>query len=144
MRSNWDVRLGQGVGPLKFGATLDAVTALLGKPSYELENNDGLVYRNLGILCNFEPKTRRLSSVELKPSHGFTLAGEQLPVELPMLIEVLSIHGVRLQREEGDSTLYLDDKWHVMVFMEDGVVDSIVFGVLYGDAGDNIQWPDGQ
>ncbi|MEL6340853.1 MAG: hypothetical protein AAFQ65_13155 [Myxococcota bacterium] len=118
------------------------MTALLGEPSYELENNDGLVYRNLGILCNFEPETRRLSSVELKPSYGFTLAGEQLPVELPALIEVLGVHGVRLKSEEGDSTLYLDDKWHVMVFMEDGVVDSIVFGVLYDDAGDNIQWPD--
>ncbi|MEL6195558.1 MAG: hypothetical protein AAFZ38_01325 [Myxococcota bacterium] len=119
----------------------ETVRSLLGDPSYEIEDTGGLVYRELGVLCGFDAQSRRLSGVEVDPSGDFRLDGSNLPTELSALMRALRPFGVHLTAQDAKRSCYTDDEKGVMVFVEDGQVDAVVFGVEYDEDGDNIVWP---
>ncbi|MEM6275106.1 MAG: hypothetical protein AAF735_07690 [Myxococcota bacterium] len=144
MVRDWVIEIGRGVGPLTFGMSKKAVLSLLGEPSYKIEDTGGLVYSKLGVLCGFDAQSGRLTGIEVDPSHDFRLHGSNLPIELSALMQALRPFGVHLSAEDSTRSCYIDDEKGVMVFVEDGQVDAVVFGVQFDKDGDNIVWPSTQ
>ncbi|MEO1481279.1 MAG: hypothetical protein AAFU77_04185 [Myxococcota bacterium] len=136
------IEVGRSVGPLVFGLAREEVLSLLGTPSAEYKDIDAIFYDDPFMLCGFDSATDRLTSVEVTPASGFKLNDKELPASFPALRRLLSKEGVSLVAEKSDPDLHFDPKLRVMVFVQEGAVDAVSFGVLFDEAGDTILWPE--
>ena len=146
------LHLGVGVGPLKFGMTMDAVRAAIGEPE-EIEESDqddefehqAWNYLDLGYSLYFDREDEnRLSCIETdRPS--LTLFGQEILGKTPADISALMAHNGYPQVEEepgdaGELQLSYDQEMIDFYFVENELL-VVNFGVFIDAESHDVQWP---
>lgn len=146
------LQLGTGVGPLRFGMTMDAVRTALGEPE-EIEESDpddefdhqAWNYLELGYSLYFDQEDdNRLSCIETDRP-GLTLFGQSILGQSTAQIKALmSQNGYpTAQEENGDSgelQLSYDQEMIDFYFVEDELM-VVNFGVFIDENSHDVKWP---
>ena len=148
-----EIILGTGMGPLRFGATMDEVRTLVGEPE-EIEESDeeddfehqAWNYHEEDYLLSLyfdREDDFRLSCIETDHP-GMRLYGEPIfGISINKLQELMQEHGLSSPEtetmEEGQVRLSYE-KEMIDLYFEEGQLQFINFGVFI-DEDLNVQWP---
>ncbi len=154
-----EIRLGEGLGTLKFGATRDDVKALLGKPDeterYNLSEEEGdesedWHYDARGISLSFEEVYDwRLASIAVS-GDGFTLNNKALVgMETEAVLDTVEAMGFDqpeedevIAEEDSSQALYHVDEQSLSLYFENDTLTEIQWGPLLDEDSEEPQWPE--
>ncbi|QHL88156.1 hypothetical protein GU926_12215 [Nibribacter ruber] len=146
-----EIRLGQGIGDLKFGITMEDVEELMGEPE-EVEESDeedefehkAWNYWDTGFSFYFDKEDDyRLSCIETA-NPNVTLWGEKI-FEMDMnkvqdLFKAKGITSVEKETMENDVVCLSYDKEMIDLYFEEGKLLAVNFGV-HMDDNLEVKWP---
>ena len=146
------LKLGTGVGPLRFGMTMDAVRAALGEPE-EVEESDpddefehqAWNYLDLGYSLYFDQEDdNRLSCIETDRP-GLLLFGESVLGKTPTAVrELMMRNGYQNATEESMDAGELQLSYeHEMIdfYFVDNELMVVNFGVFIDEESHDVKWP---
>ncbi len=152
-----DIKVGAGLGDIKFGMSRDEIEAILGVPdakettSYSEDENelsDSWEYHGLRIDLSFEEaEDWRLSIISIS-SDDYVLDGKQLigsdMEELMSELTLLDINDVEIEdlstEDHPDHILVSSEEKGINFWLSENVVEEIQWGPLFADD-DTIIWP---
>ena len=146
-----EIRLGTGMGPLKFGASQDEVRSLMGEPEEIEESEDedefehqAWNYLDEGYSLYFDREDDyRLSCIETAPP-GIRLYGEAIHGRSPEQIqELMKSHGheqSEIEKMDTGEMRISYEKEMIDMYFEDEELQFVNFGVFI-DEDLEVQWP---
>lgn len=146
----FEIRPGDGCGPLRFGDRREQVTSKLGKPDRiveegpESESTIGWHYELLGLTCLFdEDADFRLTLIDLNALETSVLGLRPIGLTIAEAEKVFADHGglqLDVELSDSENAVYDLGNLGVTLWFDEGDCDSVQVVVAINDE-DQYVWP---